>query len=117
MSSLLVDGPRQGGQTLLSCPREALVQLLLASSSLSAAVGMDDLIWPDSKAYVERAIELGRDPEPLRQRRQRLLDPGAHLPLFDTAGWVRHWEELLHGLLRCQAGNDSDRTEADAMVA
>jgi hypothetical protein len=68
--------------------------------SLCAAVGMDDLICPSGEAYVERAIELGRDPEQLRQRRQRLLDPSANLPLFDTAAWVGHLENLLERLLR-----------------
>jgi predicted O-linked N-acetylglucosamine transferase (SPINDLY family) len=81
-------------------------------ASLCAAVGMDELICPSAGAYVERAIGLGRDPELLRELRQRLLDPDANLPLFDTAGWVRHWEDLLHGLLLRQAGNDSAMTEA-----
>ncbi len=105
----------QAGLPLLTCPAESFVSRM--GASLCASVGMDDLICPSVEAYVARAIELGRDPEALRERRQRLLDPGAHLPLFDTAGWVRHWEELLHVLLLRQAGNDSDRTEADATVA
>jgi predicted O-linked N-acetylglucosamine transferase (SPINDLY family) len=105
----------QAGLPLLTCPGEAFVSRM--GASLCAAVGMDDLICPSAEAYVARAIELGRDPEQLWQRRQRLLDPGANLPLFDTAGWVRHWEDLLHGLLLRQAGNDSDRSEADATVA
>lgn len=90
----------QAGLPLLTCPGEAFVSRM--GASLCAAVGMDDLICPSAEAYVARAIELGRDPEQLRQRRQRLLDPSAHLPLFDTAGWVRHWEELLHGLQPCR---------------
>ncbi len=91
----------QAGLPLLTCPGEAFVSRM--GASLCASVGMDDLICPSPEAYVARAIELGRDPDQLRQRRQRLLDPSAHLPLFDTAGWVRHWEELLHGLLLRQA--------------
>jgi predicted O-linked N-acetylglucosamine transferase (SPINDLY family) len=59
---------------------------------------MDDLICPTPKAYVERAIALGRDRAELNQRRQTLLDQGDNLPLFDTAGWVGHWEDLLLGL-------------------
>jgi protein O-GlcNAc transferase len=91
----------QAGLPLLTCPAESFVSRM--GASLCASVGMHDLICPDSEAYVARAIELGRDHEQLRQRRQRLLDPDANLPLFDTAGWVRHWEELLHGLLLRQA--------------
>ncbi len=87
----------QAGLPLLTCPAEAFVSRM--GASLCAAVGMDDLICPSPEAYVDKAIALGRDPEQLRQRRQRLLDPDAHLPLFNTAGWVRQWEELLHGQL------------------
>ena len=48
---------------------------------------------------MERAIALGRNPEQLQQRRQRLLDPAVNLPLLNTPGWVRHWEALLQSLL------------------
>ncbi len=86
----------QAGLPLLTCPAEAFVSRM--GASLCAAVGMGDLICASPEAYVDKAIELGRDPEQLQQRRQRLLDPDANLPLFDTASWVRHWEALLHSL-------------------
>lgn len=60
---------------------------------------MDDLICSTQEAYVERAIALGIDREELRERRRRLLDSQAQLPLFDVAGWVRQWEDLLLGLV------------------
>jgi predicted O-linked N-acetylglucosamine transferase (SPINDLY family) len=69
------------------------------AASLCASVNMPDLICPTPEAYVERAIALGRNPEQLHGRRRQLIDPNANLPLFDTAGWVRHWEGLLHGLV------------------
>ena len=87
----------QAGLPLLTYPGEAFVSRM--GASLCAAVQMDDLICASPEAYVDKAIELGRDPEQLQQRRQRLLDPAANLPLFDTAGWVRHWEALLHSLV------------------
>ncbi len=87
----------QAGLPLLTCPGEAFVSRM--GASLCAAVQMDDLICASPEAYVDKAIELGRDPEQLQQRRQRLLDPAANLPLFDTAGWVHHWEALLHSLV------------------
>ncbi len=83
----------QSGLPLLSCPGEAFVSRM--GASLCAAVGMEEMICPSPEAYVERAIDLGRDPDRLRGLRQRLLDPEAGLPLFDTAAWVLHWEELL----------------------
>jgi predicted O-linked N-acetylglucosamine transferase (SPINDLY family) len=86
----------QAGLPLLTCPGEHFVSRMAAS--LCASVQMDDLICPTTEAYVERAIALGRDRAELNQRRQTLLDQGDNLPLFDTAGWVRHWEDLLLGL-------------------
>jgi len=86
----------QAGLPLLTCPGEHFVSRMAAS--LCASVSMDDLICPTPKAYVERAIALRRDRAELNQRRQTLLDQGDNLPLFDTAGWVRHWEDLLLGL-------------------
>lgn len=48
---------------------------------------------------MERAIALGRDRGQLLERRRHLLEPARPLPLFDVAGWVRHWEDLLHSLV------------------
>ena len=68
-------------------------------TSLCAAVDMEDLIGADGEAYRDKAIALGRDRAQLQERRQRLLDPASPLPLFDTGGWVRHWERLLRSLV------------------
>ncbi|MFM7086679.1 MAG: tetratricopeptide repeat protein [Cyanobium sp.] len=87
----------QAGLPLLTCPGDSFLSRM--GASLCAAVGMDDLICPDPQAYVERAIDLGRNRDLLLERRHRLLDPAARLPLFDTVGWVRHWEDLLHSLV------------------
>ena len=86
----------QAGLPLLTCPGESFLSRM--GASLCAAVAMEDLICPTSQAYIARAIALGRDRDQLQERRRRLLDPDAALPLFDIAGWVRHWEDLLHGL-------------------
>ncbi len=86
----------QAGLPLLTCPGEHFVSRMAAS--LCASVAVPDLIFPTSEAYVERAIALGRDRCQLQQRRQTLLDQGGKLPLFDTAGWVRNWENLLLSL-------------------
>ena len=99
----------QAGLPLLTCPGESFLSRM--GASLCAAVAMEDLISASEEAYCEQAIALGRNRSGLQQRRQQLLDPAAGLPLFDTAGWVRHWEQLLQTLvaaapheqqLRCQ---------------
>lgn len=87
----------QAGLPLLTRPGESFLSRM--GASLCAAVAMEDLICPTSEAYIARAIALGRDRDQLQERRRRLLDPSTPLPLFDTAGWVRHWEDLLHSLV------------------
>jgi predicted O-linked N-acetylglucosamine transferase (SPINDLY family) len=82
---------------VLTCPGESF--LSRKGTSLSAAVDMEDLIGADAEAYRDKAIALGRYRVQLQERRRRLLDPASPLPLFDTAGWVRHWEQLLQGLV------------------
>lgn len=86
----------QAGLPLLTCPGEAFVSRM--GASLCAALHMNDMICPTTEAYVEKAIALGRNRELLHERRQKLLNPEAQLPLFDTAGWVHHWEQLLRAL-------------------
>ena len=83
----------QAGLPLLSCPGESFLSRM--GSSLCAAVGMEGLICADGEGYRDKAIALGRDRAQLQNLRRRLLDPTSQLPLFDTVGWVRHWENLL----------------------
>lgn len=115
MADLFLDTPHYGagatgamalqaGLPLLTCPGESFLSRM--GASLCAAVGMEDLICPEPEAYRERAIALGRDRDQLQERRHRLLDSGAPLPLFDTAGWVRHWEDLLRSLVGSEAAQD-----------
>jgi len=87
----------QAGLPLLTCPGESFLSRM--GTSLCAAVEMEDLICADAEAYRDKAITLGRDRAQLQQRRERLLEPASQLPLFDTAGWVRNWEQLLQGLV------------------
>ena len=84
------------GLPLLTCLGEGFASRL--GASLCAAVGMEDLIFPSAGALIERPIALGREPGQLQQRRQRLLDPSAKLPLFNTAAWVKELETLLQHL-------------------
>ena len=91
----------QAGLPLLTCPGESFLSRM--GASLCAAVEMEELICADAEAYRDKAIALGRDRAQLQQRRERLLDPASQLPLFDTAGWVRHWERLLQSLVGAEA--------------
>lgn len=84
----------QAGLPLLTCPGDAFVSRM--GASLCAAVGMEFMICETPAVYMQRAIQLGRDPRALKRLRACLLTSPAGLPLFNTAQWVRHWEALLH---------------------
>ena len=68
-------------------------------ASLCAATGLNELICSTPEAYLQKAIELGRQPAELQRLRHHLLDRHDELPLFNTAAWVRHFEQLLEQLL------------------
>ena len=68
-------------------------------ASLCAATGLNELICSTPEAYLQKAIELGRQPAELQRLRRHLLNHHDELPLFNTAAWVRHFEHLLEQLL------------------
>jgi len=63
-------------------------------ASLLSAVGLDELITDSPEAYASKLANLLDDRALLRSYRDRLANP-ATLPLFDTAGFTRAWEDLL----------------------
>ena len=85
------------GLPLLTCPGDTFVSRM--GASLCAATGLEELICPNPEAYVERAIALGHQPAELQRLRHQLLGRHSELPLFDTAAWVGHLENLLERLL------------------
>jgi protein O-GlcNAc transferase len=81
------------GLPLLTRPGETFVSRM--GASLCAATGLHELICDSEQAYVDKAVELGRQPEALAQLRRRLLEQQADMPLFQTARWVGQLEGLL----------------------
>ncbi|HEV2978517.1 MAG TPA: tetratricopeptide repeat protein [Casimicrobiaceae bacterium] len=62
-------------------------------ASLLTAVGLPELIAPDLREYIARAIELAHEPGTLARHRQHLADAGRHSALFDTVATTRALEE------------------------
>jgi predicted O-linked N-acetylglucosamine transferase (SPINDLY family) len=63
-------------------------------ASLLHAVGLDDCIAADMRAYRDLALELARDPARLAALRARLHENRLTAPLFDTARFTRDLEAL-----------------------
>jgi protein O-GlcNAc transferase len=68
------------------------------AASLLTAVGLPELIAANAADYVERAIEVARDPGALAGYRRRLSGPGRHSALFDTAATTRALEAAYLGM-------------------
>ena len=85
------------GLPLLTCPGDTFASRM--GASLCAASGLEELICPTPETYLQRAIELGRQPAELQRLRRQLLERHGELPLFNTAAWVGHLEALLERLL------------------
>ena len=85
------------GLPLLTCPSDTFASRM--GASLCAAAGLEELICPNPEAYIALAIELGQNPDRLHQLRRQLLERHNELPLFNTAGWVDHLEQLLEQLV------------------
>lgn len=62
--------------------------------SLARAAGTPELVCATAEEYVERAVELGRDPGRLKALRTRLLEGRSSCTLFDTPRLVRELEQL-----------------------
>lgn len=91
------------GLPVLTTPGETFASRVAAS--LVSVAGLPELVVPDLDAYVEAAVRLAGDPGTLGSLAARLRADPARLPLFDTAGTVRHleraylemWERRLRG--------------------
>jgi predicted O-linked N-acetylglucosamine transferase (SPINDLY family) len=80
-------------------------------ASLCAATGLEELICPTPEVDQQRAIALGRQPAELQLLRRHLLARHGELPLFNTAAWVGHLENLVERLLR-EEPKDPDTMDA-----
>jgi predicted O-linked N-acetylglucosamine transferase (SPINDLY family) len=68
--------------------------------SLARAAGTPELVCATAEEYVERAVELGRDPSRLAALRERLRATRETCTLFDTPRLVRELEGLYAGMWR-----------------
>ncbi|KQS67854.1 hypothetical protein ASG39_05700 [Rhizobium sp. Leaf371] len=62
------------------------------SESLLTAAGMPDLVMPDSRALVERAVALAKNGDEVASLKQRLVKSRDSAPLFDAERFCRHLE-------------------------
>jgi predicted O-linked N-acetylglucosamine transferase (SPINDLY family) len=62
--------------------------------SLARSAGLPELVCTDPRAYVEKAIALGRDPEQIKTLKAKLEIGRGSSTLFDTDRLVRELEQL-----------------------
>ncbi len=84
------------GVPMLTCRGDAFAGRV--GASLLHATGLDELITEDLEAYRAALIALASDPERLAAYRHYLDRERARLPLFDTEGFTRDWEDALESL-------------------
>jgi predicted O-linked N-acetylglucosamine transferase (SPINDLY family) len=72
------------------------------AASLLTTHGLPELIAPDDQACFGLALSLARQPEKLRQLRQKLDAARLASPLFDTAGFARDLERLYEAMWQQQ---------------
>jgi protein O-GlcNAc transferase len=78
------------GVPVLTCAGTGFASRVAASAL--TAVGLTELITQNLGEYERQALDLGRQPERLREFRARLARQRSSAPLFDTAGFCRHLE-------------------------
>jgi predicted O-linked N-acetylglucosamine transferase (SPINDLY family) len=83
------------------------------AGSLNRQAGLDDMNAGSDQAYVDRAIELARDPGQLRALHERVTALHASGTLFDMAAYTRDFEAVLTAMFkRREAGYDAADIEA-----
>jgi len=65
------------------------------AASLLTAIGLPELITASEEEYERLILELATDPQRLSGIRAKLAGNRASRPLFDTAGYTRHFEQAL----------------------
>jgi predicted O-linked N-acetylglucosamine transferase (SPINDLY family) len=86
----------QTGLPVLTCLGDTFASRV--GASLLHTVGLPELIAPDLEEYERRAIELARQPEALRQLREKLACQLPNSPLFDTQRFVRNLERAYRAM-------------------
>lgn len=81
--------------------------LPLANRSLLAAMDLDDMVMPDLRSYIERAVELANNPGELAAIRNRMAESRAQAPLFQAERWVANLERSLEIMHRRRLDGDA----------
>jgi protein O-GlcNAc transferase len=68
------------------------------AGSLLRALDLPELITQRPQEYLERAIQLARQPEELTQLRRRLVANRKTHPVFNTERFCRHLERAYSGM-------------------
>lgn len=89
------------GLPVLTCPGPAFASRVAAS--LLTAVGMPELIASNQDAYEALAVALAKQPERLRQLRQKLVHNRTSTALFNTPLFTRHIEQAYRTMVERQA--------------
>ncbi|MFV1613144.1 UDP-N-acetylglucosamine-peptide N-acetylglucosaminyltransferase [Phaeobacter sp. JH20_36] len=66
----------------------------VATSILNAA-GLPELSVKSEKHFIDKAVSLAQDPEEMHRLKRHLSENRYALPLFDTKGWTKDFEEVL----------------------
>ena len=92
------------GVPVLTCPGDTFAARV--GASLLHAIGLPELVVPDLGAYVETAVQLGRDAEALDQLRTKLAANRDTQPLFDTRRWTRNVESAYAAMWSAYASGE-----------
>ncbi|HEX7789304.1 MAG TPA: tetratricopeptide repeat protein [Afipia sp.] len=95
------------GLPILTCKGDTFAGRVAAS--LLASVGLPELVTSSQADYERTAAELATQPDRLTALRQRLADNRLTTPLFDTARFTRHLEQVYAAMhARRKAGQKPD---------
>ena len=81
------------GCPVLTRPGETFASRV--ATSINRQLGLVELVASDDDDYVRRAIELARQPDRLRDFRERIAEPLRRARLFDMQAYARDFAELL----------------------
>lgn len=96
-----------GGCPLLALSGKSMIARM--SASLLTAAELPELIVESVEAYVEKAIELARNPEELKRMRRHLREKREQLPLFNANEFVHDLERAYTEMARLAWSGDEPR--------
>ncbi|MCC3860137.1 glycosyltransferase family 41 protein [Pseudemcibacter aquimaris] len=70
------------------------------SSSMLSAADLESLITHTKEEYIERAVEIAKNPDTLAALKTHLKENKDTLPLFDQKKWVKDFEDILVSVVK-----------------